>query len=126
MKNLMICIVLLTFVYCQKGDKELPRDKFLGQWKAFDIVTKEEISTSVSAGSKENFILWSIKGESVELELIGKNDTFAFQTNFSVPIFIDNSASLKFINKDSLYGIRTVGSIFFPSSYTSDQYHLTK
>lgn len=121
----MICIALLLFASCQKEDVELSREKFLGSWRAVNVVTNQEVSTSISEGSKDNLIVWSIAGETIELEFIHTNDTMAFQTNFSVPIFADNSASIKFINKDSLYGIRTIGSIFIPA-YRTTQYYLTR
>ncbi len=125
MKNVMISFIAVSLIGCTKENVELPRDKFLGSWKAFNAVTTQQVSTSVAKGSKDNLILWTIAGETIELEFIGQADSVAFQTNFSVPIFADNSASLRYISKDSLFGIRTVGSIFLPN-YKTTHYRISK
>ena len=53
----------------------------------------------------------------IELELLGKNDTIAFGTAFSLALLLENSASLHYISKDTLLGNRTSGTIFFPSTF---------
>lgn len=104
-------------VSCQKEDKDLPRDRFLGLWTAVNAVNGQRTPSVVSKGKQSNLIIWEINGERIELEFIGKQDSFAFQTNFSIPFFVDQSASLQLINTDSLYGIRSFGTILIPSTY---------
>ena len=125
MKKLLLLIVLIYATSCQK-EQELPREKFLGQWTAINKVNGTSSPSSISRGENENQILWQIKGENIVLEFIGKNDSIAFQTDFSVPFFADNSASLKWINIDTLDGFRSFGTIFLPSTYKSEQYHLIR
>ncbi len=124
MKVILILTVLLLNASCHK-EYELPREKFIGTWKAINVITNQELSTKVSEGKRPDLMLWSIAGETIELQLLSNNDTIAFQTNFSIPFLIDNSASLTYKSKDSLYGIRSIGSILLPS-YKSAQYYITR
>ena len=122
-------LILLTtlLLACGKGDETLPREKF---FFFFDLYQKQTDTylgtTSISEGDKDNKMKWVLQQETIEMELIGKNDTIAFGTAFSLFLLADNFASLHYVNEDTLLGNRTTGSIFFPSTYKSRDFVLVR
>ena len=70
-------------------------------------------TATISEGDQDHKMKWVMGFEEIELELLGKNDTIAFGTAFSLALLLENSASLHYISKDTLLGNRTSGTIFF-------------
>jgi hypothetical protein len=122
-------LILLTtlLLACGKGDETLPRDKFLG---TYDLYQKHpdtyKGTTTISEGDQDHKMKWLLEQEEIEMELIGKNDTVAFGTAFTVFLFADNFASLHYINEDTLLGNRTTGTILFPTTYKSRDFVLVR
>ena len=122
-------LILLTtlLLACGKGDETLPREKFFGSYDLYQKQTDTYLgTTSISEGDKDNKMKWVLQHETIELESIGKNDTIAFGTAFSLFLLADNFASLHYVNEDTLLGNRTTGSIFFPSTYKSRDFVLVR
>lgn len=128
MKKTQALILLTTLLLaCGKGDETLPRDKFLGDYDLYQKHPDSYLGTTfISEGEKDHKMKWVLQQETIEMELIGKNDTIAFGTAFSLFLLADNFASLHYVNEDTLLGNRTTGSIFFPSSYKSRDFVLVR
>lgn len=112
---------------CGKGDESLPRDKFLGTYDLYEKQPDTHRGTAtISEGDQDHKMKWLLEQEEIEMELIGKNDTVAFGTAFTVFLFADNFASLHYISKDTLLGKRTTGTLLFPSTYKSRDFVLVR
>ena len=86
---------------------------------------KEKAATPTMTYVDANAVLKKVYTKE-ELELLGKNDTIAFGTAFSLALLLENSASLHYISKDTLFGNRTAGTIFFPSTFKSRDFVLVR
>lgn len=117
-KTQVLILFTILLMACGKGDESLPRDKFLGTYDLYEKHpdTQRGMAT-ISEGDQDHKMKWVMGFEEIELELLGKNDTIAFGTAFSLALLLENSASLHYISKDTLLGNRTSGTIFFPSTF---------
>ena len=126
-KTHALILLTLLLMACGKGDETLPRDKFLGTYDLYQKHPDTYIGTSsIGEGEEDHKMKWLLPQEAIEMELIGKNDTIAFGTAFTLFLFADNFASLHYINEDTILGNRTTGSIFFPSTYNSSDFVLVR
>ncbi|MBK8109583.1 MAG: hypothetical protein IPK46_04180 [Saprospiraceae bacterium] len=107
--------------------KACPATSFLGE---YDLYQKNPETyrgtTAIIEGEEDNQMKWLLQDEEIGMELIGKNDTVAFGTAFTVFLLADNFASLQYINENTLLGNRTSGTILFPSTYKSRDFVLVR
>ncbi|MBL0084040.1 MAG: hypothetical protein IPP37_17175 [Saprospiraceae bacterium] len=126
-KTHALILMTMLLMACGKEDESLPRDKFLGE---YDLYQKNPETyrgtTAIIEGEEDNQMKWLLQDEEIGMELIGKNDTVAFGTAFTVFLLADNFASLQYINEDTLLGTRTTGTILFPSTYKSRDFVLVR
>ena len=126
-KTHALILMTMLLMACGKEDETLPRDKFLGE---YDLYQKNPETyrgtTAIIEGEEDNQMKWLLQDEEIGMELIGKNDTVAFGTAFTVFLLADNFASLHYINEDTLFGNRTSGTILFPSTYKSRDFVLVR
>ncbi len=125
--KLSICLIYALFL--QACSKEEPlANKFRGTFKVTKRFVETQVplpASTISLGKGDNFVIWDIYGKSCSLEIFESDPNHAFSEGFSVPIFLDDSASLHWINNDTIEANITTGSIFL-GFYKSDSYYLVR